>query len=309
MRFMMFSKSLQSMSVLEAGQVVKSLGFDGIELTVRPKGHVLPENVREDLPRALDQLRGIGLDVATIVTEVHSTADPLAHDVCATAARAGVRLLRTSARRYKPFGSIRAQIAEARREAAELEALGREYGVMLCIQTHSGEMLSANAGILDQILAGTDPRYVGVGLSPGHLVLEGSAMGWMQSLDLFQDRIGMVDAKSYAWFKEPDAASGETTWVYKKVPLEDGSVRWRVVFNLLRQVGWDADGQAVVALGCEYEGGSWRNLSVPELIDQSREDLAYIRRQAELAMLPNQSALAKKSKNAKEAKQAEPVPA
>ncbi len=48
---------------------------------------------------------------------------------------------------------------------------------------------------------------------------------------------------------------------------------------------------------------------MPELIDQSRADLTYIRRQAELAMLPDQPALGKKSKNAKEAKRAEPVPA
>jgi len=293
MRFTMFSKSLQSMSVLEAGKTVRSLGFDGIELTVRPKGHVLPENVRDELPRAVDQLRDTGLAVASIVTEVHSADDAVAHDVCATAARVGVRLLRTSAPRYQPFGAIRDQIAAARQEAADLEKLGREHGVMLCIQTHSGEMLSAQAGILDQILEGTDPRYVGVGLSPGHLVVEGGAMGWVQSIDLFQDRIGIVDAKSYGWFHEPDAATGETVWVHKKVPLERGSVRWRQVFVLLRQLGWDHDGQAVVSLGSEYESGAWRNLSVPELIDQSRDDLAYIRRQAELAALPDQPALAK----------------
>lgn len=309
MRFSMFSKSLQTMSVLEAGKTVKSVGFDGIELTVRPKGHVLPEKVREDLPRAVDELHALGLDIATIVTEVHSAGDPLAHDVCAAAARAGIRLLRTSAPRYRPFGKIREQIAAARNEAADLEKLGREYGVMLCIQTHSGEMLGANAGILDQILAGTDPRLVGVGLSPGHLVVEGGAGGWMQAIDLFQDRIGMVDAKSYGWFHEPDEATGEKVWIHKKVPLDRGSVRWREVFVLLRQVGWDRDGQAVVALGSEYEGGSWRNLNLPDLINQSREDLAYIRHQAELASLPDQPEFGKKSKPAKPAKQAEPVPA
>ena len=42
-------------------------------------------------------------------------------------------------------------------------------------------------------------------------------MGWMQSIDLLQDRIGMVDAKSFGWFNEPDKETGEMVWVSKKL--------------------------------------------------------------------------------------------
>lgn len=284
MRYMLFSKSLQSMPVPEAVQTVKSLGFDGIELTVRAKGHVLPAQVQEALPRAVDQARAVGLEVPALVTEIHSSRDDHAHDVCATAARMGIRQLRTSPRRYQPFGTIREQIAEARHEAAELEALAREHGVRFCIQTHSGAMLGAQGGILDQILQGTDPRCVGVSLDPGHLTLEGGGLGWMQSIDLLQDRIGLVDVKSFGWFHEPDLATGEMIWVSKKMPLALGNVRWRRVFSVLRQVGWDQDGQAWVSLGSEYQSGAWRDLTVPELIEQTREDLVYLRRQAELSL-------------------------
>jgi sugar phosphate isomerase/epimerase len=298
MRFMMFSKSLQSMSVFDAGKTVKSLGFDGIELTVRGKAHIPPDTVRDALPRAVDQLREIGLDVPALVTEVHSLQDEYAHDVCATAARVGARLLRTSPHRYRPFGTIRAQIAAARREAADLEKLAREHGVMFCIQTHSGNMLGGQGGIVDQILQGTDPRCVGVSLDPGHLTVEGGGTGWMQSIDLLQDRISMVDAKSFGWFNEPDGETGEMIWVHKKLPLARGNVPWRQVFALLRQVGWDADGRALVSLGSEYQSGAWRDLTVPELIDQTREDLAHIRRQAELAAQPDQPPPGNKRKQA-----------
>jgi hypothetical protein len=87
-------------------------------------------------------------------------------------------------------------------------------------------------------------------------------------------------------------------WVNKKMPLERGIVRWRQVFALLRQIGWDQDGQALVSLGSEYESGAWRNLTVPALIDQTREDLIYIRQQAELAGQPGQELLGKKRKKA-----------
>ena len=32
-----------------AAQIAAELGFEGLDLTVRPKGHVLPENVEADL--------------------------------------------------------------------------------------------------------------------------------------------------------------------------------------------------------------------------------------------------------------------
>ena len=68
----MFSKHLQTMSVAEAGQTIKSLGFSGVELTVRPGGHVLPDNVAEALPRAVEELRAAGLETPAIVVEIHN---------------------------------------------------------------------------------------------------------------------------------------------------------------------------------------------------------------------------------------------
>ena len=41
--------------------VAKEIGFDGVELTVRPKGHVLPENARRDLPKAVAAIKEHGL--------------------------------------------------------------------------------------------------------------------------------------------------------------------------------------------------------------------------------------------------------
>ena len=40
-----FSKHFQWTDVSEAAALAKQIGFDGIDLTVRKAGHVLPENV------------------------------------------------------------------------------------------------------------------------------------------------------------------------------------------------------------------------------------------------------------------------
>ena len=47
-----FSKNLPGLGYDELASVVADVGFDGIDLTVRKGGHVLPENVERDLPLA-----------------------------------------------------------------------------------------------------------------------------------------------------------------------------------------------------------------------------------------------------------------
>jgi sugar phosphate isomerase/epimerase len=281
MRYIMFSKHLQTMSVAEAGKTIKSLGFSGVELTVRPGGHVLPDNVAEDLPRAVEELRAAGLETPAIVVEIHNRQQEHAEAVCRAASKVGARELRTSSHRYRGFGEIREQIGAARKDAKELEALGREHGVRLCIHCHSGDFLSGQGGILAMITDETDPRYVGVSLDVGHLTTEGGKSGWKQSIDMVKERVGIVAVKSFGWFHETDSKTNEKRWNAKLVPLEEGNVQWKLAFQLLRQAGWDSDGSALVSVHSEYQGGgSWRNLDVPELIEQTRKDFAYLQTQA-----------------------------
>ena len=50
----MFSKTLHWISDYQIlANTVAEMGFDGIDLTVRPEGHVLPEKVILDLPKAV----------------------------------------------------------------------------------------------------------------------------------------------------------------------------------------------------------------------------------------------------------------
>ena len=288
MRYIMFSKHLQELDVLAAGRAIKELGFSGVELTVRPGGHIEPERVREELPRAVAGLQEIGLAVPALVTDVRGYDAPYAHDLCETAAKVGATYLRNNAWRYEPIGRIREQVAAAKQNARELESLGREHGVRFCVHCHSGNFLTAQGALMAQIVADTDPRYVAASFDLGHLTAEGGNGGWVQSIDLLQDRIGILAVKSFGWFPErqpaaagfPDGLSA-TRWTPRLLPLKDGSTQWARAFSLLRQVGWDADGQSLVSLHSEYQGrGSWRSLGLQELLAQTSDDLAFLRSQA-----------------------------
>ena len=57
-----FSKPLYWMSYADAAAMIKAAGYGGVDYTVRvPQGHVLPEKVQEDLPRAVEAATKAGL--------------------------------------------------------------------------------------------------------------------------------------------------------------------------------------------------------------------------------------------------------
>ena len=102
-----FSKHLQWLGYDEMAKVARDMGFEGIDLTVRPEGHVLPENVEKDLPKAMEAVTKAGLKVITITTAVYDAEDPLSEKVLKTASALGIRHYRMGYGYYDPDKSVR----------------------------------------------------------------------------------------------------------------------------------------------------------------------------------------------------------
>src|SRR5437763_16112990 len=133
----MFSKMLQEFSVAEAARRIKAMGFDGVDLTVRPKGHVEPERVGHDLPLAFAAIKDQGLTVPMISTAITRADDPGAEATLAAAAHEEIRRLKLG---YwmAPKGTLAAAIDHARRDLDGLERLAGRFGVTLGVHNHSG---------------------------------------------------------------------------------------------------------------------------------------------------------------------------
>jgi len=72
-----FSKHLQFLDYKSTGEMAAELGFSGVDLTVRPKGHVLPEEVEKMLPKAIKDIQKGGSVCKMITTSIESTSNPL----------------------------------------------------------------------------------------------------------------------------------------------------------------------------------------------------------------------------------------
>ena len=56
---------------------------DGLDLTVRPKGCVLPEKVETDLPKMVNMANKKGLGLKMMITRIKNPDDPFAYKVLA----------------------------------------------------------------------------------------------------------------------------------------------------------------------------------------------------------------------------------
>lgn len=271
MKVVMFSKHLQELSVKDAGRAAVDIGFDGLDLTVRPGGHVTPDGVEDALPAAVETLRSVGAEVAMITTAITDDDDD-ARAIFRAAAAAGIRYMKLGYWRYQGFGKLRGQIAEVRECLARVEPLAQEAGVTACLHNHSGDDMTASSHVMAALLDGFDPDALGAYIDPGHMTVEGGRSGWKIGMDAVGERIRMMALKDFGWFRSE--ADGQVRWSEKLVPLSEGIVRWDEVFECLTQIEFDG----VVSFHSEYQGGhSWRDLDTDGVIEQTREDYAYMR--------------------------------
>src|SRR5215469_1451544 len=91
LKISVFSKHFQWTNCREMAAIAKEVGFDGIDLTVRAGGHVLPERVEEDLPKAAEDIRKAGLELPMITAEIVDVSSPYAEAILKTASRLGIR--------------------------------------------------------------------------------------------------------------------------------------------------------------------------------------------------------------------------
>jgi sugar phosphate isomerase/epimerase len=218
-----FSKHLPDLNYEQLGKTTRELGFHGVDLTVRAKGHVLPERAAEDLPRAVETLRSHGMAVPMITTELLSAAHPTARPIISTAGRLKIPYLKPG---YYRWGASEPEqrLAEVRRDLQGLMELGKEFGVQIGFHNHSGDNVGMAIWDTREMIRDLDPRWVGYYFDPCHSVVEGGLTGWQVALKLVAPRLKMVAIKDFYWAKQ------DSRWRVRWCPLGEGMVEWPRVF-------------------------------------------------------------------------------
>jgi sugar phosphate isomerase/epimerase len=268
-----FSKHLQWLDYAEMAKVAAAMGFDGVDLTVRPQGHVAPDHVEEELPRAVAAVRNQGMEVYMITTSINNAADPLTERILKTASSLGIRHYRTGYYMYDDKVSVEENLGKIKSQLAKLAVLNNKYAISGDYQNHSGaSYFGAPIWDLHGVLKQINSPWIGSQYDINHATVEG-AYTWPIGLELLKSHIKSIDIKDFLWTKK----DGE--WQVEYVPLGAGMVDFKKYFGLLKQYA------VSVPISIHYEYGlggaehGARNLTVrpDEVITAMKKDLMMLK--------------------------------
>ncbi|KQS33593.1 sugar phosphate isomerase/epimerase [Dyadobacter sp. Leaf189] len=223
-----FSKHLQFLNYQDMSEAAKEMGFDGIDLTVRPKGHVLPEKVETDLPLAVEAMQKAGFSPSLFCTAVEDATNPTDKKLLETAAKLGFKYYRMNWYKYNDQKTIPQLLEEYQRKMAGLSKLNEQLGLTGCYQNHAGRMVGASMFEIWQILQKANPKTMGAQYDIRHATLEGG-LSWQTGFNLIRPSIRTIVLKDFMWEK----TNGK--WGPKNVPLGEGMVDFKTYFKLLKE--------------------------------------------------------------------------
>jgi sugar phosphate isomerase/epimerase len=261
-----FSKHLPRMNGRELGRTLKAMGFEGVDLTVRPGGHVDPKRVTSDLPVFADAIRNEGLSVPMITTELLTDADPVAQPTLETAARLKIPFYKAGYYRYK-FVDVRKELEAAGAQLKGLADLSKRFGMRVGYHNHAGYI---GGGVWDfaPFIERLDPSTVGYYFDVRHAVVEGGDGGWRTALDMIAPRLSMIALKDFLWEK-----SGGS-WQQRNCPIGEGMVDWKKFFAMLAKT----DFHGPVSLHIEYDiAGDTPAAQEKNILAAAERDFAFVK--------------------------------
>ena len=226
----LFSKHLQFLDPGEAGQIAAELGFDGLDLTVRPHGHVLPEIVKSELPKALKDIQLTGSSCKMITTAISDVRNPIDIDVIETAGLEGIRYYRSDWFKYSDAQSMEASLKFYQEKIKHLSQFNKINNIIGCYQNHSGTKVGASLWEVNYLLKLADHDFFGAQYDIRHAVAEGGK-SWPNGIRLLKDQIKTIVLKDFKWNK----VNGK--WRIVNVPIGEGMVDFKKYFKLLKSYG------------------------------------------------------------------------
>lgn len=253
--FSVFTKHWKAVPLGRLGELVRGMGFEGVELPVRPGFQVAPESACRELPAAARQLAAAGVGIRSVA----SAAEESTIMACADA---GVPLLRIMA----PIRADESYAAAEERYRREFDALLPvldRAGVTLGVQNHAGRQV-ANAIGLRSLIGRYDPRLVAAIWDAGHEAVAGTEPEL--AIDTIWSHLRLVNLKNAIWLQSAEAGAASAEWSPHWTAGRLGLSPWPRVAAELRRRGY----AGTVCLTAEYSGA----VSVER---QAAEDLAFAR--------------------------------
>ncbi|WP_405403697.1 sugar phosphate isomerase/epimerase family protein [Paracoccus sp. Ld10] len=240
------------------------MGFDGVELAVRPGYQVVPEKVAQDLPDAVRLLGDHGLAVPSIAADIDETT-------IAACGEAGVRMIRICAPVDMGIG-YRASVDQYRRNFDKVLPMLDRAGVAIGVQNHSGVHVASAVG-LTHLLGDYDPRLVCGVLDMAHCAVDGEPVE--MAVDIAWPHLnGLVNFKA-ACHLRTTGPEEQARYAVHWTTHDHGGYDWRDLVASLHARGF----RGSFCMPAEYnkQAGQHGQRMGDDVIPLLRRDLAHLR--------------------------------
>lgn len=271
----LFTKPLDDFELEFMGETMAMAGLDGFDLAVRRGGRVVPENVADDLPLAIETGKKMGLVTQMMVTSI-TEANVEAEKVLRTAASLGISHYRLGYFNYDYADGIWESLQNIKSKLGYLVMLNEEIGIQGGYQNHSGTRVGAPVWDVWELIREYPVKSISSQFDIRHAVTEGAA-SWELALRLMGENIGSIAIKDFTW----EVANGKAKVV--STPLGQGIVDFDRFFSILQDLGI----MAPISLHVEYPLLEENEESLPLLQKQKiivtklKSDVDFIRRHLE----------------------------
>jgi len=198
--FCFFTKHLQGLPFDQIADIAAEMGVHGIEAPIRPKGHIEPEKVEDELPKFTDELKKRGLNMTILTSGINEvSADQRTEAVLRTAAANGVKRFRMLYYKYELDQPIWPQLEAVRPKIKDLVQLCDEIGIQPLFQNHSGKTyFGAPVWDIYSIMREYRPEQFSFAFDILHATVEGG-LSWPLEFELVKAHRGAVYFKDFAW--------------------------------------------------------------------------------------------------------------
>jgi len=239
--FCFFSKVVPQLNWQELAKSVKAAGFGGVDLTVRGGGHVVPQRVAEDLPKAVEAIHAEGLEVPMITTGLTRAEDPTAVPILSTASKLSIPYMKPGYYPYK-FIDVRRELEEASNQFRGVVELAEKYRVQVGFH-NDYSFVGSQTWDIGRVMDTLDPKWAGYYYDLENATIQGGEDGWRIAANLAMPRMKMIGAKDFYWQKTETEG-----WRPLGCPLGRGMCHYK---QFLRMVA-DADFHGPISLHMEY---------------------------------------------------------
>lgn len=221
-----FTKHLQWLDFDELATALKEAGFDGADLTVRPKGHIEPANAGAELPKAIAAFEKQGLKIPMVVSGVKGHDDQGLDDYLKALSDNGVQYYRMGYLNYDYGQSIEQNISTFQSTFLRLAEKNDKYKLCGVYQNHAGTRLGASIWDLYLSIKDINPDLIGCQFDVRHATYEGGK-SWENDFRCIKDHVRTTVVKDFYWKKDEKGQ-----WKNQNVLMGHGMVDFKKYFEL-----------------------------------------------------------------------------